>query len=180
MAMPKVTLPSRRVRPVAADRAKWLLGQRSASKRWFRPTTGRLRYAYEGHMRDVLVAVLWVASTGVASAETYSFSVATGSWLRIEQTLIHCQGPKISARVPPSCILSEPAQAYPNHRNDRSSSRVTRAAGHRIAFYPNGTLAECVLADEQWFDDTGFTLLVAGLELCTGRVRFDEDGKPDC
>jgi hypothetical protein len=131
-------------------------------------------------MRDVLVAVLWVASAGVAPAETYSFGVANGSWLRIEQTLIHCDGPKISGRVPPSCILSEPAQAYPHHKNDRGSSGVTCAAGHRIAFYPNGTLAECVLDDEQWFDHSGFTRLVPDLERCQGRVRFDEDGKPDC
>src|SRR5215213_3859303 len=131
-------------------------------------------------MRDVLIAVLCIASTGVAPAETYSFSVANGSWLRIEQTLIHCDGPKISGRVPPSCILSEPDQAYPNHKNDRGSSGVTCAAGHRIAFYPNGTLAECVLDDEQWFDQSGFTRLVPGLEWCQGRVRFDEDGRPDC
>ena len=131
-------------------------------------------------MRDVLVAVLWVATAGAAHAETYSFSVVTGSWLRSEQTLINCHGPRISGRVPPSCILSEPAQAYPNHKNDRGSSGVTCAAGHRIAFYPNGTLAECVLDEEQWFDHTGFTLLVPDLELCRGRVRFDVDGNPDC
>jgi len=131
-------------------------------------------------MLDVLIAVLWIASTVAAPAETYSFSVVNGSWLRIEQTLIHCDGPKISGRVPSSCILSEPAQAYPNHQNDRSSSGVTCAAGHRIAFYPNGTLAECVLADEQWFDHSGFTLLVPGLERCSGRVRFDIIGNPDC
>jgi len=128
-------------------------------------------------MRGVLTAVLWMASTGLAPAETYSFSVTNGSWLRIEQTLIHCDGQRIiSGRVPPSCILTEPAQAYSNHKNDRSSSGVTCAEGHRIAFYPNGTLPECVLAEEQWFDHTGFTLLVPGLELCKGRVRFDEGG----
>jgi hypothetical protein len=131
-------------------------------------------------MRDVLITALIISATGAAQAETYSFSVATGSWLRIEQTLIHCDGPKISGRVPPSCILSEPAQAYPNHKNDRGSSGVTCAAGYRIAFYSAGTLAECVLADEQWFDHSGFTRLVPGLERCQGRVRFDEDGNPDC
>jgi hypothetical protein len=131
-------------------------------------------------MRDVLITAFWIASTGGAPAETYSFSVATGSWLRSEQTLINCYGPTIGGRVPPSCILSEPAQAYPNHKNDRSSSGVTCAAGHRIAFYPTGTLAECVLAEEQWFDHTGFTVVVPGLERCKGRVHFDEDGKPDC
>jgi hypothetical protein len=131
-------------------------------------------------MRDVLIAVLCISSTGAAQAETYSFTVATASWLCNEQTLIHCDGPMISGRIPPSCVLSEPAQAYPNHRKDRGSSGVTCAAGHRIAFYPTGTLAECVLDEKQWFDHSGFTVLVPGLEWCQSRVRFDEDGKPDC
>jgi hypothetical protein len=132
-------------------------------------------------MKQILLGLLGFLATSSADADTYSFSVATGSWLRSEQTLINCVGPaQISERVPSSCTLSEPAQAYPNHKNDRGSTGVTCAPGHRIAFYPTGTLAECVLADEQWVDQTGFTLPVPGLASCKGRVRFDPDGNPDC
>jgi hypothetical protein len=132
-------------------------------------------------MKTALCVFICLVAIGSAQAETYSFSVATGSWLRSEQTLINCQGPaQIDERVPVSCILREPAQAYPNHKNDRGSSGVTCAPGHRIAFHPTGTLAECVLHEVQWVDQTGFTLPVPGLAKCKGRVRFDADGKPDC
>jgi hypothetical protein len=131
-------------------------------------------------MKQLMLGTFGWIVAGTIHAETYSFSVVTGSWHRSEQTLINCLGPTQTERVPSSCILSEPAQAYPNHKNDRGSSGVTCAPGHRIAFHSTGTLAECVLADQQWVDHTGFTLPVPGLASCKGRVRFDPDGNPDC
>jgi hypothetical protein len=143
--------------------------------------TGSPSAREEVTMKQLMLATLgWIVASTV-HAETYSFSVVTGSWHRSEQTLINCLGPaQISGRIPSSCTLSEPAQAYPNHKNDRGSSGVTCAPGHRIAFHPTGTLAECVLADEQWVDQTEFSLPVPGLASCKGRVRFDASGEPNC
>jgi hypothetical protein len=125
-------------------------------------------------MRQVLLGLFGVLAAGAAHAETYSFtSVINGTFN--EQTLINCTGPKTNGaeRVPKGCVLSEPALAYPNHEGNQHLPAVTCASGQPIEFYPNGTLAECVLHSQQVPN-------VPGIAACKGRVRFDKDGRAEC
>ena len=125
-------------------------------------------------MRQVLLGLFGVLAAGAAHAETYSFtSVINGTFN--EQTLINCTGPKTNGaeRVPKGCVLSEPALAYPNHEGKQHLPAVTCAAGQPIEFYPNGTLAECVLHSQQVPN-------VPGIAACKSRARFDKDGRVEC
>ena len=125
-------------------------------------------------MRQVLLGLFGVLAAGAAHAETYSFtSVINGTFN--EQTLINCTRPKTNGaeRVPKGCVLSEPALAYPNHEGKQHLPAVTCAASQPIEFYPNGTLAECVLHSQQVPN-------VPGIAACKGRVRFDKDGREEC
>ena len=124
-------------------------------------------------MRQVLLGLLGVLAAGAAHAETYSFtSVMNGTFN--EQTLINCTGPKTNGaeRVPKGCVLSEPALAYPNHEGKQHLPAVTCAAGQLIEFYPNGTLAECVLHSQQVAN-------MPGIAACKGRVRFNHSGRAE-
>ncbi len=129
-------------------------------------------------MRQVFLGLLGAMAASAACAESYSFSaVIQGAYQ--ERTSIQCEGPKLSGRVPTGCILSERAIAYPNHQMDQHSSGVACAAGHPIAFHPNGTLAKCVLDAEQPEAVSDFTFKVP-LGNCKGQVRFDKDGRVEC
>ena len=129
-------------------------------------------------MRQVFLGLLGVVAASVAYAESYSFSaVIQGAYQ--ERTSIQCDGPKLAGRVPTGCILSERAIAYPNHQMDRHSSGVACAAGHPIAFHPNGTLAACVLDAEQPEAVSELTFKVP-LGNCKGQVRVDKDGRVEC
>ena len=132
-------------------------------------------------MRQVLLGMVGVMVAGAACAEGYSFvAVIQGAYQ--EQTSLECDGPRVPGRVPTGCILSERAIAYPNYQMPQRSTvylGVACAAGHPIAFYPNGTLAECVLDAEQPVDVTGLGFKVP-LGDCKGRVRFDKDGRAEC
>ena len=129
-------------------------------------------------MRQVLLGLVGVMAAGAACAEGYSFAaVIQGAYQ--EQTSIECDGPRIPGRVPPGCILSERAIAFPNNQTNTHSSGVACAAGYPIGFHPNGTLAECVLDAKQPEAVSGFTFQVP-LGDCNGRVRFDKDGRVEC
>lgn len=127
-------------------------------------------------MRRVLWGLVAVLAAGSSHAdEMHSFTtVVNNMWWY--QTLIYCVEP-VSGRVPKGCILSQPAEAYPNHRNSRPHTiAVICAAGHPIDFYPNGTLAHCKLDGEQQFDLQG----PPGFGYCFEHVTFDENGRADC
>ena len=108
-------------------------------------------------MRQVLLGLLGGCAAEAACAEEYNFAaVIKGTWQ--EQTIIQCDGLRISGRVPKRCTLLERAVAFPNHQMPQRSNvylGVACAAGHPIEFHPNGTLAECVLDVEQPVDVTG-------------------------
>ena len=130
-------------------------------------------------MRQVLFGLAGVLVAGAACAEEYSFSALIQDAYP-DQTIIQCDGPRISGRVPiKGCTLRERAVAYPNHHRPLRSPGVACAAGHPIEFYPNGTLAECVLDAQQPVDVTGLGFNVP-LRGCKGRVRFDKDGWLKC
>ena len=130
-------------------------------------------------MRQVLLGLLGVLAAGAACAEEYSFSaIKQGAW--IEQTIIHCEGPRISGRMPQRCTLLERGIAFPNHNVPLHSPGVACAAGQPIEFYPNGTLAACVLDAEQPVDVTGLGFAFP-LGNCKGLVRFNkDDGRVQC
>jgi hypothetical protein len=145
------------------------------------PLSGRgsliLQDAGGSHATGV-AGFIGVIVASAACAESYSFSaVIQGAYQ--ERTSIRCDGPKLRGRVPTGCMLSERAIAYPNHGMDRHSSGVACAAGHPIAFHPNGALAECVLDAEQPEAVGGFTFKVP-LGNCKGPVHFDKDGRVEC
>jgi hypothetical protein len=131
-------------------------------------------------MRQVLLGLLGVLAAGAACAEEYSFS-AIIQGVYPDKTIIQCDGPRVSGRVPTSgCTLLERAVAYPNHKMPHHSNGVACAAGHPIEFYANGTLAACVLDVEQPVDVTGLAFTIP-LGDCRGLVRFDkDDGRVEC
>ena len=132
-------------------------------------------------MRQVLLGLVGMIAAGAAWAENYIFvAVIQGAYQ--EQTSIQCDGPRVPGRVPTGCILSDRAIAYPNYQMPTRSTAflgVACAAGHPIAFYPNGTLAECVLDAEPPVDVTGLGFKMP-LGDCKGRVRFDKNGRVEC
>jgi hypothetical protein len=130
-------------------------------------------------MQQVLLGLLGVLAAGAACAEDYHFS-AIVQGAHTEQTTIICEGPRISGRVPQRCTLLERSIAFPNHNKPLDSPGVACAAGHPIEFYPNGTLAECVLDAEQPVDFSGLGFTIP-LGNCKGLVHFDkDDGRVAC
>ena len=138
-------------------------------------------------MRQVLLGLLGAMAVSAALGETYSFSAVTTD-AHIYQTLVSCAGPKIGERIPSGCILSEPAIAYPNHNHHHQwvnqtphhSAGVVCASEHPIVFYPNGTLAGCMLEAEQPVAQARGFMFTVPLEGCKGLVLFDRDGRVDC
>jgi hypothetical protein len=131
-------------------------------------------------MRRVLVGLVAVMVAGASHAEeTHSFTtVVNRMWWY--QTLIHCVEPaKGGGRVPQSCILSEPATAYPNRMHPRPHLPgwgVACDAGYPIEFYPNGTLKYCKLDGEQTFQ----LIRPPDVGSCFDTAWFDENGLADC
>jgi hypothetical protein len=131
-------------------------------------------------MRWALLGVVGVLATGsTQAAETYTFTAVVRK-LYSFQTTIYCAEPvKLQGRVPQrGCTLSERTIAYPNSTNIRSLHQggVACAAGSRIAFHPNGTLAWCKLESEQEFEKARSPWLTT----CLDWVIFDENGFADC
>ena len=142
-------------------------------------------------MRRVLLGLLGMMAAGGTCAEEYSFSALIQDTYP-DQTIIQCDGPRSTGRVPKRCTLLERAIAYPNHQMPRGSAfaypnpqmrrhsyGVACAAGHPIEFYPNGTLAECVLDAEQPVDVAGLGFQIP-LGDCKGLVHFDKEGRVGC
>jgi hypothetical protein len=130
-------------------------------------------------MRQVLVALLGMATAGVAQADTYTFTaVVYNNWRY--QTLVHCANPiteTIAGRIPKGCILKEPTSAWPNNRALRGlHPGIKCAAGDLIEFYPNGTLKYCAL------DGTQYIEVEPPQEFawCSVFAHFDEKGIADC
>ena len=129
-------------------------------------------------MRQVILGLVGgISATGAVLAEGYSFTfTAVVHKMWSFQTTVFCVEPiKKEGRVPRGCILSERAIAYPNHLSARFGG-VACAAGHPIAFHPNGTLAFCKLESEQGWE----TASPSGYGMCYGYVTFYEDGLADC
>ena len=130
-------------------------------------------------MRRVLLGLIGMVVAGASHAEeTYSFTTSVNGGMWHQQTLIHCKEPaRMNGRVPERCTLSERASAYPNTKIPKPFDLgVACAAGHPIAFFPNGTLAYCKLDGDQTFatrDQPGFAV-------CFGYVTFDKDGLAEC
>jgi hypothetical protein len=129
-------------------------------------------------MRQALLGILAVlAARSTQAAETYTFTAILQK-LWSFQTTIYCVEPvKLQGRVPQrGCTLSERAIAYPNLRNVRGNHGVVCAAGHPIAFHPNGALAYCKLESEQGLE----TARAPWVSMCFDYVTFDENGFADC
>jgi hypothetical protein len=129
-------------------------------------------------MRQALLGAVGVLAAGLAHAdESYTFTAFLQK-LWSFQTTIYCVEPlKFQGRVPQrGCVLSERAIAYPNLRNVRSNSGVACAAGHPIAFHPNGALAYCKLESERGLE----TARSPWHSMCFDYVTFDENGLADC
>lgn len=129
-------------------------------------------------MRQVLLGFLGVLAAGAASAEQYYFpAILQGAYT--EQTMIECEGPRISGRIPQRCTLLERSIAFPNNKVLKHTPGVACAAGHPIEFHPSGTLVSCVLDTEQPENVTGGYTVPLGD--CKGLVRFNkDDGRVEC
>jgi hypothetical protein len=131
-------------------------------------------------MRRALLGFIGVLAAGsTQAAETYTFTAVVQKLWQFPTT-IHCVEPvKFEGRVPQrGCMLSEPGIGYPNSRNIRvlHQGGVACAAGYRIAFNPNGTLAWCKLEREQGLD----TARSPWFSMCFDWVIFDDNGFADC
>jgi hypothetical protein len=75
-------------------------------------------------------------------------------------------------------MLSERAIAYPNSQSIRCLHQggVACAAGHPIAFHPNGVLACCKMESDRGLE----TARSPWHEMCFDYVTFDENGLADC
>ena len=127
-------------------------------------------------MRQVLLGLFGVLAAGCGPCRDLQLQTSVINGTFNEQTLNWSEGPKSNGAR--ACAKRLRAERTGHSRIQTIEGKqhlpaVTCAAGQPIEFYPNGTLAECVLHSQQVPN-------VPGIAACKGRVRFDKDGRVAC